>query len=99
MQGMDVIMMFHNRQQAEGNIMTALTLGKPVFMKPMNPQYDMLRRMGVKPVYDVREMHKVDLRAAIADAQAHREETMAAIDAEYSDASRQDNLKVLLTSH
>ena len=99
MQEMDVIMMFHNRQQAEGNIMTALTLGKPVFMKPMNPQYDMLRRMGVKPVYDVREMHKVDLRAAIADAQAHREETMAAIDAEYSDASRQDNLKVLLTSH
>ena len=53
MQGMDVVMMFHNRQQAEGNIMTALTLGKPVFMKPMNPQYDMLKRMGVKPVYDV----------------------------------------------
>ena len=97
MQQMDVVMMFHNRQQAEGNIMTALTLGKPVFMKPMNPQYDMLKRMGVKPVYDVREMHKVDLRKAIADAQLHREETMAAIDAEYSDASRLAHLKDLLT--
>ena len=97
MQQMDVVMMFHNRQQAEGNIMTALTLGKPVFMKPMNPQYDMLKRMGVKPVHDVREMHKVDLRKAIVDAQSHREETMAAIDAEYSDASRLRHLKDLLT--
>ena len=96
MQEMDVIMMFHNRQQAEGNIMTALTLGKPVFMKPMNPQYDMLKRMGVKPVYDVREMHKIDLREAIADAQKHREETMAAIEAEYSDQSRMNHLKELL---
>ena len=99
MQEMDVVMMFHNRQQAEGNIMTALTLGKPVFMKPMNPQYDMLRRMGVQPVHDVREMHKVDLRASIREAQALREETMAAIDAEYSDASRLAHLKELLKAN
>lgn len=97
MQQMDVVMMFHNRQQAEGNIMTALTLGKPVFMKPMNPQYDMLKRMGVKSVYDVREMHKVDLRETIAEAQSHREETMAALEAEYSDATRLRHLKDLLT--
>ena len=97
MNGMDVVMMFHNRQQAEGNIMTALALGKPVFMKPMNPQYDMLKRMGVKSVYDVREMHKVNLREAITLAQAHRAETMAAIEAEYSDAARLAHLKVLLT--
>lgn len=99
MQQMDVVMMFHNRQQAEGNIMTALTLGKPVFMKPMNPQFDMLKRMGVKSVYDVREMHKMDLREAIIRAQSRREETMAAIDAEYSNASRQAHLKELLTAH
>ena len=96
MQQMDVVMMFHNRQQAEGNIMTALTLGKPVFMKPMNPQYDMLRRMGVKPVYDVREMHTLDLRETITFAQAHRDETMAAIEAEYSDTARLGHLRVLL---
>lgn len=98
MQQMDVVMMFHNRQQAEGNIMTGLALGKPVFMKPQNPQYDMLKRMGVKPVYDVREMHKADLREVILDAQSHREETMAAIDAEYSDASRMAHFRELLTS-
>ena len=96
MQQMDVVMMFHNRQQAEGNIMTGLALGKPVFMKPLNPQYDMLKRMGVKSVYDVREMHKIDLREAIALAQANRAETMAAIEAEYSDAARLAHLKVLL---
>lgn len=99
MQQMDVVMMFHNRQQAEGNIMTALTLGKPVFMKPMNPQFDMLKRMGVGPVYDVRRMHEVDLRDAIIRAQAQRDETMAAIDAEYSDASRLAHLKELLTGN
>lgn len=97
MQEMDVVMMFHNRQQAEGNIMTALTLGKPVFMKPLNPQFDMLKRMGVNSVYDVREMHKMDLRETISYAQAHREETMAAIEAEYSDATRLRHLKDLLT--
>ena len=68
-------------------------------MKPMNPQYDMLKRMGVKPVHDVREMHKVDLRASIREAQALREETMAAIDAEYSDASRLAHLKELLKAN
>jgi len=98
MQQMDVVMMFHNRQQAEGNIMTALTLGKPVFMKPMNPQFDMLRRMGVKPVYDVRKMHEVDLRKAIGEAQADRENTMQAIEAEYSDAARLAHLRDLLNT-
>lgn len=93
---MDVIMMYHNRQQAEGNIMTALTLGKPVFMKPMNPQYEMLKRMGVKPVYDVRKMHVTDLRESITLAQEHRAETMEAICAEYSDQSRLNHLKELL---
>lgn len=95
-QEMDVIMMFHNRQQAEGNIMTALSLGKPVFMKTRNPQFDMLKRMGVKPVYDVLKMHTVDLRKAIVEAQVHREETMQAIDMEYSDETRLRNLKKLL---
>lgn len=95
-QEMDVVMMFHNRQQAEGNIMTALSLGKPVFMKTKNPQFDMLKRMGVKPVYDVLEMHTVDLRNAIVEAQSHREETMHAIDMEYSDETRLRNLKKLL---
>ena len=97
MQGMDVVMMFHNRQQAEGNIMTALTLGKPVFMKPMNPQYDMLLRMGVKSVYVVRGMHKVDLRQAIREAQGNRAVTMQAIEREYSDQSRLNHLKALLS--
>ena len=32
----DAVVMFHNRPQAVGNIMTALVLGKPVFIKKSN---------------------------------------------------------------
>ena len=93
---MDVVMMYHNRQQAEGNIMTSLVLGKPVFMKTKNPQYDMLKRMGVDSVHDVTEMHTKDLRSAIQKAQQERTATMLAIDREYSDQSRLNHLKELL---
>lgn len=93
---MDVVMMYHNRQQAEGNIMTALTLGKPVFMKTKNPQFDMLKRMGVSPVYDVTQMHAVNLRDAIARAHRDRESTMSAIEREYSELTRLIHLKELL---
>lgn len=96
MQTMDVVMMYHNRQQAEGNIMTALVLGKPVFMKTTNPQYFMLKSMGVKPVYDVQKMHETDLIQAIRDAQKFREETMSIIDREYSRESRLLHLRDLL---
>lgn len=97
-QQMDVIMMFHNRQQAEGNIMTALVLGKPVFMKTKNPQYEMLHRMGIKAVYDVEQMHKIDLREAISNAQEHRIETIDIIARENSDAVRLTHLKTLLNA-
>ena len=50
-------------------------------------------------IYVFQQRTFIDLRAAIADAQAHREETMAAIDAEYSDASRMAHLKELLTGN
>lgn len=94
---MDVVVMFHNRQQAEGNIMTALVLGKPVFMKTRNPQFDMLKRMGVKSVYDVMEMPNMDLRKVIIEAQRNREETMRIIEREYSENSRLSHLRDLLS--
>ena len=94
--GMDVVMMFHNRQQGEGNVMISLVLGKPVFMKPSNPQFGMLQRMGVKSVYDVREMHTVDLIEAIKVAQQNREDTMRRIGEEYSMESRLKQLEKIL---
>lgn len=93
---MDILMMYHNRQQAEGNIMTALVLGKPVFIKPENPQFEMLRRMGVKPVYDVHKMHDIDLRAAIRFAQSERINTIRCIQDEYSRENRLKYLKDML---
>ena len=96
MNEMDVIMMFHNRQQAEGNIMTSLVLGKPIFMKPANPQYGMLKRMGVEPVYDVREMHTIDLNEAINCAQRKREDTITRIGNEYSMETRLRHLEKII---
>lgn len=95
---MDILMMYHNRQQAEGNIMTALVLGKPVFIKPSNPQYDMLKRMGVKPVYDVTKMHMINLFDAIKTAQYYRNDTICRIEKEYSEAVRLKHLKNLIQS-
>ncbi len=96
MNEMDVIMMYHNRQQAEGNIMTSLVLGKPVFMKPANPQYGMLKRMGVEPVYDVREMHTIDLKEAIRCAQQHRTDTIKRVGDEYSMETRLKHLEKII---
>ena len=96
MNKMDVLMMYHNRQQAEGNIMTALVLGKPVFIKPSNPQYGMLKRMGVKPVYSVMDMKKTNIREAIRFAQENRKDTINKIFKEYSQDTRLKHLKKIL---
>ena len=93
---MDLVIMYHNRQQAVGTIMTSLALGKPVFLKRQSPFYNQLKCMGVKPVYDVNSIHRVDLLQTIRDAQEVRTDTLAKIGMEYSDSSRITSLKRLL---
>lgn len=92
----DVVVMYHNRQQAAGTIMTALTLGKPVFIKAQSPIYDLLVRLGVKSIYDVSVLSTVSLREAIIEAQANREDTVKRIAYEYSTESRLKHLNDLL---
>lgn len=94
--GMDSIVMYHNRQQACGNIMTAITLGKPVFMKSINPIYAMLRQIGITSVYDVRDLSNISLRQAIERACADREGNATRIAETYSRKVRQNYLKELL---
>lgn len=57
---MDVIVMYHNRQQAWGNIVTCLTLGKPIFLKKNNPLWDNIINMGLM-CYDIKDFYNYDL--------------------------------------
>lgn len=93
---MDVALMYHNRQQAAGTIMTALTLGKPVFLKEQNPLLSQLKYMGIKSVYDVKDISRLDLKQVIREAQEGRNETQDAINKEYGESTRLCNLKKLL---
>lgn len=92
----DAIVMYHNRQQAVGNIMTALVLGKPVFMKKSNAVYEFLKSTGDLPVYDVVDLKKVSLESCINEALKKRENTIKTVERIYSNRLRLELLKELL---
>ncbi len=94
---MDVVVMYHNRQQAAGNIMTALVLGKPVFMKSENVVYKMLKNIGVSAVFDIKQISKRPLNEYIKEAKEKRKETAEIIKNIYSKELRLKYLKELLT--
>ena len=93
----DVVVMYHNRQQAVGNIMTALVLGKPVFMKSENVVYKMLKNIGVSAVFDIKQISKRPLDEYIKEAKEKRKETAEIIKNIYSKELRLKYLKELLT--
>ena len=94
---MDAVMMYHNRQQAVGNMMTSLVLGKPVFMKSTNVVYQMLKNIGISSVYDVNLLKEKPLFFYIEEAQSKRQETIELIRNVYSKELRLKYLKKLLT--
>lgn len=93
---MDIVVMYHNRQQAAGAIMTALSLGKPVFIKAQSPLFKQLSDIGIKAIYNVERMHSINLRDAIYEAQSHRMDTIERLRKEYSDDVRLIHLKNLV---
>lgn len=94
---MDAVVMYHNRQQAAGNIMTSLVLGKPVFMKSTNVVYQMLKNIGISSVYDVNLLKEKPLFFYIEEAKSKRQETIELIRNVYSKELRLKYLKELLT--
>lgn len=96
MNEMDIVVMYHNRQQAAGAIMTALALGKPVFLKAKSPLFAQLSEIGIKAVYNVSLMHTINLRTAIFDAQKNRKDTIERLYIEYSNDVRLAHLRELL---
>lgn len=96
MQSMDVVIMYHNRSQAAGNVMTAITLGKPVFMKPNSTLFSNVQSIGVSSVYSVQQIGVCNIRETIKEAQSNRQHNISLIESEYSDETRLKHLKALL---
>lgn len=93
---MDFAVMYHNRSQAAGIIMTSLTMGKPVFMKPDNALFLTLKRIGVQSVYDVNDLPRLELSDVIRNAHDVRSETEELLSHEFSIENRLSLLKQLL---
>lgn len=93
---MDMAIMNHNRQQAYGNICTILTLGKPVFMKTKNVVYPLLRSMGIEDVYDVHELHKMEIKTVLSKADHNRQKNVQILLEYHSEETRLNNLRKLL---
>lgn len=93
---MDVLIMYHNRQQACGNIMSAITLGKPVFMKKINPVYSMLVNSGVTSVYDVAQIGSINLVETVKLAFDERKKNSDIISIMYSEKTRLNYWRNLL---
>ena len=94
---MNIVVMFHNRQQAVGNIITALVLGKPVFMKADNVVYKMLKSIGVSSVYDIEMIANRPISEYIDEARDKRKNTIEIIKNVYSKELRLKYLRELLT--
>ena len=93
---MDVMVMYHNRQQAVGNIMTGLTLGKPVLMKGRSPVYAMMKGQGCDSVHDVSKVAFTELDNIIQSAAQNRDGTRKVVKRIYSEERRLEYLKDLL---
>ena len=94
----DIVVMNHNRQQAAGNTISALVLGKPVFMKKNSVTYSMLKRMNVRHVYDINELHQANFDRIRLKAYIDREETKNILSRFFSEDARLACLKKMLVN-
>lgn len=93
---MDIVVMYHNRQQAFGNIITSLCLGKPVFIKKKSPVYPMLKSLGIPSIYSTDMMRKGDLNQICKMAFINRALTLSIIQQYYSEEVRLNDLQRII---
>lgn len=93
----DIVVMNHNRQQAVGNTISALVLGKPVFMKKNSVTYSMLKRMNVRHVYDIKKLHHANIDEIILQAYRDRKEIIKNLSRFFSEDARLGALRELLS--
>lgn len=90
---MDIVIMNHHRQQAYGNIVSSLMLGKPVFMKKNNAIYQTLSALGIKSLYNIDDLNDRIIQTAINNSIDNIQQTQANI---YSVFSEEKRLQYLL---
>jgi dTDP-N-acetylfucosamine:lipid II N-acetylfucosaminyltransferase len=91
---LDVVLMYHNRSQAWGNIATCLTLGKPVFIKQKNPLSKFINAMDLN-YYDADKIKEYDLKALIAKEYLKRSDNCALLQFHLSQDKRLNDMKQL----
>ena len=94
---MDIVIMYHNRQQAFGNIITSLCLGKPVFIKRDSPIYSMLTSMGIPNIFCIDILKKGNVALLCEKAKKNRPQTLIIIQEFFSEQARLNNLKKIIT--
>lgn len=94
-QDIDIVIMFHNRQQAFGNIVTSICMGKPVFIKKENVIYEVLRNVGIEEgLYDVSAIGNKKLSDFIKETQLARSRNVDILRQEYSITKRLNQYKL-----
>jgi len=94
----DLVMMFHNRSQAMGNIAIALTLGKPVFLKKNNPIYSLYSDLGVK-CYDAKRIIDTDLDSVIGEQEILSQSNFMILKKLHSKERRLDDLRKIIKEY
>jgi dTDP-N-acetylfucosamine:lipid II N-acetylfucosaminyltransferase len=91
----DVVFMYHNRSQAWGNIATALTLGKAIFIKSINPLSQFMVALGMT-YYEADGIRTADLNEIIALELGNRDANQEKLKKSVSKQKRLSDLKKLL---
>jgi hypothetical protein len=92
---MDVLFMYQNISQGFGNIIAALTQGKPVFLRKINSLTEMLTNIGIK-VYDADAISDELIARSIEEAKETAEENRLRLMHNFSRETRLRFLKELL---
>lgn len=93
---MDLVIMYHNRQQAIGNIITSLCLGKPIFIKRHSPVFLMLTSMKVPNVFSLDMLNPHNIATICKDAHKNRAQVLSIIQNCYSEQARLNDLKKII---
>ena len=95
---MDVLVMFHNRQQALGNMIIGMGLGKPVFIKDNNVLKTYFNKIGVT-TFSSDKISIESIKEAILISENNKTTNIEILNSKLSRDVRLSNLKNLMTNY
>lgn len=87
----DIVIFYHNRSQAFGNIIALLCLGKVLFLKPKNTLYHLIKSIGLN-CYDANKINEYNLKELILIEKSNREKNLLILEKLYSNENRLKDL-------